>query len=144
MVPESIVDLVLVEDNPMDLELALHALRHAQLTNRIEVARDGAEALALLARLREGAATRPRVILLDLKLPLVSGLEVLAQIKQDPLLRSIPVVVLTSSREDPDISEAYRLGANSFIVKPVDFEQFSEVIRLLGMYWVLTNQPLGA
>ena len=138
--PESIVEIVLVEDNPMDLELALHALGRAQLANRTEVARDGVEALALLAR-RGGRTPRPRVILLDLKLPLVSGLEVLAQIKEDPVLRTIPVVVLTSSGEDPDINEAYRLGANSYIVKPVDFEQFSEAIRLVAMYWVIMNQP---
>ena len=139
--PESIVEIVLVEDKPHGPRAALHALGHAQLANRIEVARDGAEALALLARLRSGPTPRPRVILLDLKLPLVSGLEVLAQIKEDPGLRNIPVVVLTSSREDPDINEAYRLGANSYIVKPVDFGQFSEAIRLVGMYWVIMNQP---
>ncbi|MDB5076300.1 MAG: response regulator receiver protein [Chloroflexi bacterium] len=142
---ESTLELLLVEDNPSDLELALHALRKHRLANHIKVARDGVEALEYLF----GSSTlpqqhvheRPKVVLLDLKLPLINGLEVLARIKADPRTQNIPVVVLTSSREDPDIAECYRLGANSYIVKPVDFEQFSESIRLLGLYWVVTNQP---
>ena len=139
------VEILLVEDNPQDLELALRALRKANLTNRILIARDGAEALDFVCC--EGAhACRkiedsPKVILLDLKLPKVDGLEVIRRIKGDPRTRSIPVVVLTSSKEQSDVVESYKFGVNSYIVKPVSFEHFAEAVQQLGMYWLLLNQP---
>ncbi len=133
--------VLLVEDNPNDVELTLHAFRTNRLTNEIRVVRDGAEALEFLFG-PEGEATDLQVILLDLKLPKVDGAEVLRQVKQHPRTRHIPVVVLTSSQEEADLVETYGIGANSYIVKPVDFEKFTEAIRLIGMYWLLTNQPL--
>lgn len=137
---QSPVEILLVEDNPNDVELALHALRKNNLTNRIEVVRDGAEALDFI--FGNGAdSNRPKVILLDLKLPKVDGLEVLKRLKAEPQTRSIPVVMLTSSREERDIVNSYELGVNSYIVKPVDFEQFTEAVRQLGLYWLLMNQP---
>lgn len=145
MGPENAVEILLVEDNPNDLELALHALKRHHLANRIHVARDGEEALDFLfgADGRPGGAPNgvPKVILLDLKLPKVDGLDVLRRVKGDPDLRKVPVVVLTSSREERDVVESYELGVNSYIVKPVDFEQFTEAVRQLGLYWVLLNQP---
>jgi two-component system response regulator len=139
------VELLLVEDNPQDLELALRALRKANLTNHIQVARDGAEALDFV--FGEGAhsarklAAAPKVILLDLKLPKIDGLEVLRRLKGDPRTRTIPVVVLTSSREQRDVVESYQLGVNSYIVKPVNFESFVGAVQQLGLYWLLLNQP---
>jgi two-component system response regulator len=139
-----LIEILLVEDNPDDAKLALHALNRHKLANRILVLRDGAAALDYLFCRGEYAgrspASSPRVILLDLKLPKVDGLEVLRQIKADPRTKRIPVVVLTSSREDRDIIESYELGVASYIVKPVDFEQFTESVRQLGFYWVLLNQ----
>jgi two-component system response regulator len=139
------VELLLVEDNPQDLELALRALRKANLSNRIHVARDGAEALEFIFCEGPHAARRitdcPKVILLDLKLPKVDGLEVLKLIKGDPRTKMIPVVVLTSSKEQSDVVESYQLGVNSYIVKPVNFEQFAEAVHDLGLYWLLHNQP---
>jgi two-component system response regulator len=139
------VELLLVEDNPQDLELALRALRKANLSNRIHVARDGAEALEFIFCEGPYTARRitdcPKVILLDLKLPKVDGLEVLKLIKSDPRTKMIPVVVLTSSKEQSDVIESYQLGVNSYIVKPVNFEQFAEAVRDLGLYWLLLNQP---
>ena len=139
------VEILLVEDNPQDLELALRALRKANLTNRIHVARDGAEALEFIFCEGAHAARKiedpPKVILLDLKLPKVDGLEVLQRIKSDPRTQHIPVVVLTSSKEQSDVVESYRLGVNSYIVKPVNFEQFAAAVQDLGMYWLLLNQP---
>jgi two-component system response regulator len=142
---DHVVEILLVEDNPNDLELALHALRRHNLANHIQVARDGVEALDFIFG-TGGFAGRtlqsgPRVILLDLKLPLVDGLEVLQRVKSDPRTKAIPVVVLTSSQEDRDVVETYRLGVNSYIVKPVDFERFTEAVRQLGLYWMLLNQP---
>lgn len=139
------VEILLVEDNPNDVELALHALAKHHLANRIQVVRDGAEALEFVfctgAYAQRAIENSPKVILLDLKLPKVDGLEVLRHIKGDERTRTIPVVVLTSSREEPDIAESYRLGVNSYIVKPVNFEQFTEAVRQLGLYWLLLNQP---
>lgn len=138
------VEILLVEDNPNDVKLTLHAFKRHKIVNRVHVVRDGAEALDFLfGRGIYGAQrpTAPRVVLLDLKLPKIDGLEVLRQIKADPVTRVIPVVVLTSSAEERDIVESYQLGVNSYIVKPVDFEQFSEVARLLGLYWLLLNHP---
>ena len=136
-------DILLVEDNPTDLELALRVFRKHNLANRIEVARDGEEALDFLfgtgAHATRGNIQIPKVILLDLKLPKIGGLEVLRRIKADPRTRTIPVVVLTSSQEDKDLVESYGLGVNSYIVKPVDFDQFSECLRQIGFYWLLSN-----
>jgi CheY-like chemotaxis protein len=140
-----IVEILLVEDNPEDLALALRALEKAHLTNKIEVARDGAEALDFIFAEGEHAGRKvengPKVILLDLKLPKVDGLEVLRRIKGDERTRMIPVVVLTSSKEQSDVVESYRLGVNSYIVKPVNFEGFAAAVQELGMYWLLLNQP---
>lgn len=139
------VEILLVEDNPKDVELTLRAFRKANLTNGIHVARDGAEALDFIfcegahaARTIEDGA---KVVLLDLKLPKVDGLEVLQRIKGDPRTKIIPVVVLTSSREQRDVVESYQLGVNSYIVKPVSFDQFVEAVEHLGLYWLLMNQP---
>lgn len=139
------VEILLVEDNPQDLELTQRAFRKANLTNRIHVARDGAEALDYIfcegphcARTMDSG---PKVILLDLKLPKVDGLEVLKRIKGDPRTRPIPVVVLTSSKEQNDVVESYQLGVNSYIVKPVNFEGFAAAVQQLGLYWLLLNQP---
>lgn len=138
-------EILLVEDNPNDVKLTLHAFKKMNLANRIFVARDGAEALEFIFCTGEPAGRagvcRPRLILLDLKLPKIDGLEVLRRIKADPRTRSIPVVVLTASREERDIIESYGLGVNSYIVKPVDFEQFVDAARTLGMYWLLLNEP---
>jgi CheY-like chemotaxis protein len=141
------VEILLVEDNPQDLQLTQRALRKANLTNHIHIARDGVEALEFLfcegAHAARKASDRPKVILLDLKLPKMDGLEVLKRIKADPRTRAIPVVVLTSSKEQKDIVESYHLGVNSYIVKPVNFERFAEAVQNLGMYWLLLNQPPG-
>jgi two-component system response regulator len=136
--------LLLVEDNPNDVELTLHVFKKHQLANRITVVRDGAEALEFLFGANDDASSRlenlPRVVLLDLKLPKVNGLEVLGKMKSDARTKRIPVVVLTSSREDRDLFLCYELGVNSYIVKPVDFAQFTESIRQLGLYWLLLNE----
>lgn len=139
------VEILLVEDNPNDVELTLRAFKKNNLTNPIQVVRDGEEALEFIfgtgayanRRIEDG----PKIILLDLKLPKVDGLEVLRRVKSDARTKAIPVVVLTSSREERDIVESYQLGVNSYIVKPVDFDQFIESARLLGLYWLLLNQP---
>ena len=144
---DSAVEILLVEDNPNDVELTLRVLQKNNISNRIHVVRDGAEALEFVfctsAYADRSIENGPKVILLDLKLPKVDGLDVLRQIKADPRTKAIPVVVLTSSREERDIVESYRLGVNSYIVKPVDFEQFTEAVRQLGLYWLLLNQPPG-
>jgi CheY-like chemotaxis protein len=131
--------ILLVEDNPVDVDLTLRALTKQRMTNPIHVARDGEEALAWIPRWEAGEPL-PLVILLDLKLPRFHGLEVLAQLKAHPVSQSIPVVVLTSSKEDQDIGAAYKLGANSYIVKPVNFEKFLEVADRIEVYWCATNQ----
>jgi CheY-like chemotaxis protein len=137
------LEVLLVEDDPDDLELTLNALHEARITNPIQIARDGEEALDYIFNRGSFAnreTTRPRVILLDLKLPKVDGLQVLRQIKADPHTKGIPVVILTSSGEERDLIEGYRLGANSYIQKPVDFAQFQSTIRELGYYWLVVNQ----
>jgi len=143
---DSIVEILLVEDNPNDVELALHALRKNHLVNQIRVARDGAEALDFIFctgahQDRSEQRRHPKLILLDLKLPKIDGLEVLRRIKSDEHTRSIPVVMMTSSREECDVVESYRLGVNSYIVKPVDFDQFTDAVRQLGLYWMVLNHP---
>lgn len=132
--------ILLVEDNPMDVDLTLRAFARRRLVNPVEVARDGEEALACMHRWEVGTPL-PIVILLDLKLPRVDGLEVLRRIKEHRHFRAIPVVVLTSSNEDRDIKDAYLLGANSYIVKPVDFEKFIEVAAHIELYWCAMNKP---
>jgi CheY-like chemotaxis protein len=141
---DNVVQILLVEDNPYDAELTVNALRKSHLSSRIDVVRDGAEALDYIFATGEYAERSindyPRVILLDLKLPKVDGIEVLRQAKSDPRTRHIPIVVLTSSREDRDLTRCYELGANSYIVKPVDFDQFLDVVHQLALYWVSVNQ----
>jgi two-component system, response regulator len=139
------VEMLIVEDTSQDMDLALRALGKVELTNRIQFARDGEEALDFIfceglfadRKMEDG----PRVILLDLKLPKIDGLEVLQRIKSDPRTKTIPVVVLTSSAEPSDVIESYSFGANSYIVKPVNSEQFSQAVQALGMYWLILNQP---
>jgi two-component system response regulator len=139
------VDILLVEDNPRDAELTIRALKKHNLANLLFTVEDGAEALDFIHCRGKYAARDgghpPKVVLLDLKLPKVSGLEVLRALKQDEKTRAIPVVVVTSSREDPDIKTAYGLGANSYVVKPVDFDAFFAAVSSLGLYWLLVNQP---
>ncbi|MFA5825454.1 MAG: response regulator [Gallionellaceae bacterium] len=140
-----IVEILLVEDNPTDAELAMRALKKNNLANNLVWVKDGAEALDFLfcRGTHAGRDTKcvPRVILLDLRLPKVDGLEVLRTIKHDERTKHIPVVVLTSSKEDRDITESYQLGVNSFISKPVEFEAFAKTVAELGMYWLLINHP---
>jgi CheY-like chemotaxis protein len=139
------LEILLVEDDPNDVELTLCAFGKSNLSNRIHVARDGAEALEFIfcegphagRKMEDG----PKVVLLDLKLPKLDGLEVLRRIKGDPLTRMIPVVALTSSPEDRDVVESYNLGVNSYIVKPVNFERVVEAVEQLALYWRLMNEP---
>ena len=132
------VEILLVEDNANDAELTLRALKQRNLANQVHVCRDGAEAMEFF---QGGASPVPKVVLLDLKLPKVDGLEVLRRLKGDARTKAIPIVVLTSSREEPDIERAYELGANSYIVKPVDFEAFARAVSDVGLYWLLLNHP---
>ncbi|HRF48928.1 MAG TPA: response regulator [Anaerolineales bacterium] len=132
--------IFLVEDNPMDLELTRRAFAKHRLGNPLQVARDGAEAVAMLPRWESGEPL-PLVVLLDLKLPLIDGLEVLRRLREHPVSATVPVVVLTTSDEDRDIRTAYELGANSYIVKPVDFDKFMDVASQIELYWVALNQP---
>ena len=136
--------ILLVEDDPNDVELTLSALAENGLANEVLVARDGEEALDYLYR-REAYASReegnPIVVLLDLKLPKVDGMEVLKRVKADPHLKSIPVVVLTSSREEQDLVKCYNSGTNAYVVKPVDFHEFVEAVRELGLFWTVVNHP---
>ena len=140
----TIIEILLVEDSPEDMELTCRALKNANLGNHIQIARDGAEALDFIFCEGPHAGRRiedtPKLILLDLKLPKVDGLEVLQRIKGDPRTKLIPVVVLTSSKEQTDVVKSYSLGVNSYIVKPVNFESFSAAVQELGIYWLLLNQ----
>jgi two-component system response regulator len=143
-VSEAVVEILLVEDNPNDIRLALHAFTTHHLADRVHVVRDGAEALEFIFgtdRYADGPMESGlRLILLDLKLPLVEGIEVLRRIKADPRTRGIPVVAMSSSKEERDVVECYKLGVNSYVVKPVDFGRFTDVVRELGSYWLLLNQ----
>lgn len=135
--------ILLVEDNPNDIELTLAALEESQLANEVVICRDGAEALDFLYRRGTYArreALDPAVVLLDLKLPKVDGLEVLAALKSDPLLRIVPIVMLTASREESDLVRSYELGVNAFVVKPVGFQAFLDAIRDLGVFWAVLNE----
>ncbi|PZE13457.1 response regulator [Pseudomonas sp. 57B-090624] len=136
--------ILLIEDNPRDLELTLVALERSQLANYVIVLRDGAEALDYLFRRNEHAQRadgNPAVMLLDLKLPKIDGLEVLKVVRDTPELRSIPIVMLTSSREEPDLQRAYELGVNAYVVKPVEFKEFVAAISDLGIFWAVLNEP---
>ena len=139
------LDILLVEDNPADVELTLRALRANNISNPVHVARDGEEALDFLfcrgAFSGRSIDHTPKVVLLDLKLPKVDGMEVLRQLKADSRTKPIPVVILTSSREERDLVESYQLGVNSYIQKPVDFDQFRQVVKQLGLYWMVVNIP---
>jgi two-component system response regulator len=146
MVDFNAVEILIVEDNPRDAELTLRALKKNNLANNILLAEDGAEALDFFF-CRGKFKTRsilnpPKVVLLDLKLPKVSGLEVLKAVKADKRTSHIPIVIVTSSRQEPDMKEAYELGVNSYVVKPVDFDQFINAMSSLGLYWLLVNEPL--
>lgn len=140
------IDILLVEDNPRDAELTVRALKKHNLAHRLMVVEDGAEALDFIGGrgkfARRGERNHPQVVLLDIKLPKLNGLEVLRAIKSDAKTHMIPVVMVTSSREDPDIKTAYELGANSYVVKPVDFNAFQDIVSQLGCYWLLVNEPI--
>lgn len=142
----NLIEVLLVEDNINDAELTLRELKKHKLANNLVHVKDGEEALDFIFAMGKFAGQRdagnlPKVILLDIQMPKVNGIEVLQRIKSDPKTQSTPVVMLTSSKEDPDIQRCYDLGANSYIVKPVNFERFAEAIRNLGLYWLLLNQP---
>lgn len=141
----STVDILLVEDSQDDIDLALHALRQEKLANSIFVVRDGEEALDFLF-CRGPFSERsfdhaPKLVLLDLKLPKIDGLQVLRELKGEPRTNTIPVVIMTSSKEERDLLEGYKLGVNSYIQKPVDFDQFRSTVKTLGLYWLVVNQP---
>ena len=140
------IEILLVEDNPHDAELTLRALKKNNLANNIFVVQDGAEALDFFfcrgKFVSRSITNPPKVVLLDLKLPKVSGLEVLRIVKKDKRTSHIPIVVVTSSRQEPDMKEAYDLGVNSYVVKPVNFDQFINAMSSLGLYWLLVNEPL--
>ena len=142
---EDVVEILLVEDNPNDEELTLHAFRKYHLTNRMQVVRDGEEALDFIfcrgAFSERNIQNGPKVVLLDIKLPKVDGLEVLRQIKADERTRKIPVVLLTSSREEQDVLRTYDLGVNAYVVKPVVFSDFVNAVKVLGQFWAVINEP---
>ncbi|PIQ08394.1 MAG: two-component system response regulator [Ignavibacteriales bacterium CG18_big_fil_WC_8_21_14_2_50_31_20] len=141
---QNIVEILIVEDNPNDAEMALRALKKNNLTNNVLVVVDGEEALDFIFHknkfVNRDGFNQPKIILLDLKLPKVDGLEVLKELKNNEETKMIPVIVLTSSKEESDILESYKLGVNSYIVKPVDFDKFVEAVRQLGLYWLLLNE----
>jgi two-component system, response regulator len=139
------VDILLVDDSRDDVDLTLHSLRTENLANRVFIARDGEEALDFLfcsgPHAQRSFEQPPKLVLLDLKLPKVDGMQVLKQVKGDPRTRTIPIVMMTSSREERDMLNGYNLGVNSYLQKPVDFDQFRNMVKLLGLYWLVTNQP---
>jgi two-component system, response regulator len=138
------VRILLAEDSAQDVELTLNALAKNNISNRVDVARDGAEALDYLYKRGRHAGRKngnPGLLLLDLKMPKVDGLEVLRAVKADPQLRTIPVVILTSSREEQDVVRSYELGVNAYVVKPVEFDKFVAAVRDLGLFWILINEP---
>ena len=141
----NVVEILMVEDTEADAELTLHALRKRGLANRLARVKDGAEALDFIFAQGDYSnrdiGDHPKVVLLDLRLPKVSGIDVLRRIKSDARTQKIPVVILTSSQEGPDLEECYKLGANSYISKPVEFDEFTKVVGELGLYWLLVNQP---
>ncbi|MES2703298.1 MAG: response regulator [Bacteroidota bacterium] len=143
--PMETIEILLVEDNPDDAMLAMMALKESRIVNNIIHLKDGAEALDFI--FHEGVysdlpeESHPKVILLDIKMPKVNGIEVLRRVKADDKTREIPIVIFTSSDEDPDVEECYRLGVNSYVVKPLDFDQFKKVINDIGLYWVVLNRP---
>ncbi|HOG18348.1 MAG TPA: response regulator [Syntrophales bacterium] len=143
---DNVSDIILVEDNAADIELVLDSFKENNLANRVKVLKDGEEALDYIFRTGKykdcGMCETPKLILLDLKLPKVDGLEVLRRVRSDERTKSIPVVVLTASRADQERIESYRLGVNSYIVKPVDFTNFSHVVAQIGFYWAMINKPL--
>ena len=140
------LEILLVEDNQDDVDLALHALQQGKLANNVVVARDGEEALDFLfcrgVFAQRSFERPPKLVLLDLKLPRVDGMEVLKQVKSDPRTKTIPIVIMTSSKEERDLVAGYNLGANSYIQKPVDFDQFRETVKSIGLYWLVINQPV--
>ena len=143
---ENTIEIILVEDNPADVEMTLDALQERNLANKVHVLRDGAAALAYILNnvdCRPGHSDehRPKMLLLDIKLPKVNGLEVLRRIRSDERTKALPVVILTSSNEERDKIEGYRLGVNSYVVKPVDFDDFARAVAEIGCYWVLMNKP---
>jgi two-component system, response regulator len=142
---ENEVDILLVEDSQDDADLALHALRREKLANRVYHVRDGEEALEFLfcngAFAHRSLEHPPKLVLLDLKLPKVNGIEVLKRVKEDAKTHTIPIVMMTSSREEQDMVRSYNLGANSYIQKPVDFDRFRETVKSIGLYWLVVNQP---
>jgi two-component system response regulator len=142
---ESVLEILLVEDDPNDVKLTIHALREENVGNDIHVARDGEEALDFLFCRGEFASrsfhSPPRLVLLDLKLPKVDGLEVLRAVKGDPRTQAIPIVVLTSSRQENDLVQSYKLGVNAYIQKPVEFDSFRRVVKQLGLFWLVANEP---
>ena len=139
MTPNDFVEILLVEDNPLDAELTIRAFKKRNLANHLHHVVDGEQAVQFF--LQNPGRPNPKVVLLDIKLPKLSGLEVLQQLREHEQTKNLPVVILTSSAEDSDLERAYALGANSYIVKPVNFENFAEAVGQLGMYWVLFNQP---
>jgi len=138
------IEILLVEDNPEDAEMTMHALRQNNLVNRLHWVKDGEEALEYLYRSGRYAgrdpARPPKLVLLDIKMPKVDGIEVLRRLKADPATQAVPVVIMTSSNEDRDVVESYRLGVNSYVVKPLQFDVFLETVAKIGLYWVLTNR----
>jgi CheY-like chemotaxis protein len=138
------IEILLVEDNPTDAEMTLRALRRNQLANKVHWVKDGAEALEFMFRTgayaSRTAASSPKLVMLDIKMPKVDGIEVLRRLKEDAATRQVPVVVMTSSNEERDVMDSYRLGVNSYIVKPVQFEAFHDIVSKIGLYWVLTNR----
>lgn len=135
------IEIMLVEDSSDDIELTMHALQEENVANRVRVVRDGEAALDYFSQHAGDPGSMPHLVLLDLKLPKLSGLEVLKALKEDPRTRAIPVVMLTASREESDLMNSYALGVNSYVQKPVEFEQFRQIVRRLGFYWLMINEP---